>query len=75
MRDLIQADANGDDERVQEVLDTEEENNDAMGNENRERSEQERLEAGGRNDGPRVETSALLGGRREHGGHGTTGNH
>ena len=76
MRGLIQADANGDDETVQEVLDREEEDNDAMGNESRERREQRRLEAGGgRDDGPRVETSTLLDGWREHGGHGTTENH
>lgn len=75
MRGLIQADANGDDDRVQEMLDREEGDNDPMRNESRERREQRELEAGGgRDDGPRVETSALLDGR-EHGGHGTTGNH
>ena len=76
MRSLIQADANGDNDRVQEVLDREEEDNDAIGNESRESREQRRLEAGGvRDDVPRSETSALLDGWREHGGHGTAGNH
>lgn len=46
MRGLIQADANGD-ERVQEVLDRDEEDNDLIWNEIRERREQRRLEAGG----------------------------
>ena len=73
MRGLIQADANGDDDRMQVVLDREEKDNDAIGNESR---EQRRLEAGGgRDDAPRNETSALLDGWREHGEHGTRGNH
>lgn len=75
MRGLIQVNANGDDDRVQEVPDREEGDNDPMRNESRERREQRGLEAGGgRDDGSRVETSGSLDGR-EHGGHGTTGNH
>lgn len=73
MRGLIQADANGDGERVQEVLAREEEDNDAMGIESRERRDQRRLEGSGGDDGPRVETSALLEEWREHGEHGTMG--
>lgn len=67
MRGLIQVDANGDSDRVQEVLDREEEESNAGGGNER------RLEAG-QNDGPRVETGPLLDGWREHGGHDTTSN-
>lgn len=67
MRGLIQADANGDTERVQEVLDREEEDSNAPEGNSYER----RLEDG--RDGPRVETSPLLDRWREGGGHGTRG--
>ena len=63
MRGLIEADANGDDARVREVLDREEDEESAdtiTGTESR------RIDNGNAS-GPRVETSPLLDGWREQG--------
>ena len=70
MRGLIQADVDGDNERVREVLDREEEESE-LGDRG---SSERRLEAGeGGSNGPRLETSPLLDGWREGGGQGTVG--
>lgn len=64
MRGLIEADANGDSERVREVLDREEdeESVDTVTEGNNRRIEGSRTDSG-----PRVETSPLLDGWRERG--------